>query len=171
MMLGSKASWAEVYAGPTISSLRSFPRSRSRSGTRGWGWRTISRAESSRMGPPRHAVKTKAMIRLTQTLHEPDGAPFRQALKTAIERLGVPQLPLEQRTSQGGRVADRTVTATVLGVTEGKGRIEAQVGLFFTEMVGGCSCGEDPMEVNAYCGLRLSIDPETGRADIAVVGS
>ncbi len=40
------------------------------------------------------------------------------------------------------------------------------VGIFFTEMVAGCSCAEEPDAVNANCRLRMRIDKAPAEAEI-----
>ncbi|MGD2082535.1 MAG: hypothetical protein PVF91_06190 [Chromatiales bacterium] len=111
------------------------------------------------------------MIQLAEVLDACDSASLGRALKSAVERLGPDQLPLDLGVGQGGRVARRPVTATVLSVAEGDRYVKAEVGIFFTEVVGGCSCGDDPVEENAYCELRISIDRVTRGATFDLVGS
>jgi hypothetical protein len=94
-----------------------------------------------------------------------DGAA--RAIKRWIESLEPGVLPLGRCAVRGGLVDDSAVTATVISVVEGEGLIEARVGVFFMEVVGGCSCGDDPAAENAYCELRLSIDRQTGEARLA----
>jgi hypothetical protein len=45
----------------------------------------------------------------------------------------------------------------------------ARVGIFFNEVVGGCSCGDDPLSVNAYCKIQVSIDRASAEAEFAVI--
>ena len=47
---------------------------------------------------------------------------------------------------------------------EAEDAIEARVGIFFREIVGGCSCGDDPLTAHSYCELRVSIELGTGKA-------
>ena len=46
--------------------------------------------------------------------------------------------------------------------------IQAKVGVFFNEIIGGCSCGDDPLSENAYCELQVSIDKVTAEAEFSV---
>ena len=86
------------------------------------------------------------------------------ALKAWIEGLGPGLLPLERCAARGGLVDDSAVTATVIAASVTADRIEARVGVFFTEILGGCSCGDDPAVENAYCELQLRIDRRSGDA-------
>ena len=92
-----------------------------------------------------------------------------QTLKGEIERLGAGVLPLHQAVGQGGMVDDRQFAVTVLHVADHGGSIRAKLGVFFDEIVGGCSCGDDPFTENVYCVLRVSIDKASAEAEFAVI--
>jgi len=61
-------------------------------------------------------------------------------------------------------VDDRQISVSVLGVRDTGSSIDVRLALFFTERVGGCSCGDDPMALNAHCELRLRLDKATADA-------
>ena len=109
------------------------------------------------------------MLRLIRTLNDWQSGAFTATLKGEIENLPPGSLPLEQGTSRGGHVDDSDITATVLNITDKVHVVQASVGIFFTEIVGGCSCGDDPMSENAYCELRLTIDKHTAEAKITLI--
>jgi hypothetical protein len=94
---------------------------------------------------------------------------FGRVLKEEIESLSPGTLPLHLGTAQGGFVDDSDIAATVLTSAEEAGSICADVGIFFTEIVGGCSCGDEPEAVNAYCRLRIHIDKSSAEARIGHV--
>lgn len=94
---------------------------------------------------------------------------FKQTLKSEIESLETGTLPLEKAISQGGYVDDSNITATILSISDDTRVIKAKTGIFFTEVVGGCNCNDDPVEVNAYCEIVINIDKKTARADIDVL--
>jgi hypothetical protein len=94
---------------------------------------------------------------------------FGPTLKGEIEGMGAETLPLDQGTSQGGLVDDSKITATVLTVADDASSILADVGAFFTEIVAGCSCGDEPDSINAYCRMRIRIDKTTAEAQIRLV--
>ena len=64
----------------------------------------------------------------------------------------------------GSLVDDRNISASVLSVEQDQDRFLARVGIFFTEIVGGCNCSDDPLEVNAYCVLEVAISRRDGVA-------
>jgi hypothetical protein len=97
------------------------------------------------------------MSRLPRSLIAWGTPAFEPTLKSEIESLPPGSLPLELATTQGGRVEGDQATITVLQAEDAGDFIRARVGVFFTEVVGGCSCGDEPMPVQARCELAVEI--------------
>ncbi len=108
------------------------------------------------------------MVRLQNSIQNRNSDAFQKVLKTELENLESGLLPLEKGTSQGGHVDDSDITATVLNVTEDSSDVQAKVGIFFTEIVINCGCGDDPMPINAYCEMIVRIDKATAEAEFMV---
>ena len=89
---------------------------------------------------------------------------LKSTLKRDIENLGGAGLPLQAGTQHGGHVDDRHLSATILDVAETGAVVQAKVGVFFDEVVGGCSCGDEPFTASAYCELRVRLDRRSGEA-------
>ncbi len=94
---------------------------------------------------------------------------FTHTLKRELERLGPGGLPLQQGSSRGGPVDDRDIEVSVIRVADNADAIHARVGIFFSEIIAGCSCGDEPMAQNAYCELRVAIDKATAEVAFEVV--
>jgi len=94
---------------------------------------------------------------------------FAQTLKAEIEHLPAGILHLEKGVAQGGLVDDSNITTTILNFSDNEATIQANVGIFFTEIVINCGCGDDPFETNAYCEMHISIDKTTGQAEFEVL--
>ena len=94
---------------------------------------------------------------------------FNRALRSDIESLESGALPLEKCVFQGGYIDDSNVTVTVLGATDDEESIQARVGVFFTEIVACCGCGDEPMHQNAYGEILIRIDKQTAEVDLDVV--
>ena len=109
------------------------------------------------------------MIKLLSSLNAWHSAAFPQALKAELEQLATGSLPLDKAVTQGGYVDDSHITATVLSAEENSQVIHARAGIFFTEIVINCGCGDEPMEINAYCELQISIDKTSGQADFEIM--
>lgn len=94
---------------------------------------------------------------------------FSHNLKNEIESLSSGLLPLEKGTTQGGMIDDGHITVTVLTFSEGENSIQAKLGVFFTEIVICCGCGDDPMETNAYCEMLATIDKITAETAFVIL--
>jgi len=93
---------------------------------------------------------------------------FATALQREVEALPPGVLTL-QDACRSGYVDDSDITASVMSVTESAASIEAHVGVFFQELLPGCSCGEDPPAESAYCEIRVTIDKATAETEFVVI--
>jgi hypothetical protein len=89
-----------------------------------------------------------------------------RALASALEALPPGALPLRECCNQGGWVDDSALAFSVLELRPDPLCIEARVGVFFTELVGGCNCHDDPAQVNAYGVFEVRIDRISGLAEV-----
>lgn len=109
------------------------------------------------------------MPRLPDTLQEWPSGSFDKALKRELETLPAGSLPLEKGTSRCGIVDDSDISVTVINTGQNETGILARIGVFFTEIVAGCVCGDDPAPENAYCEMLISIDKTTAEAGFEVI--
>jgi len=112
------------------------------------------------------------MMRLEKTLSAWGKPDFEAILKQEIEQLGVDRLPLQQGLSSGNYALAEPVTATILDVAELEKVIRVKAGIFFSSVIGGCSCADDPTpvdKINEYCEIRLDIDKSTAATTVALV--
>jgi hypothetical protein len=93
---------------------------------------------------------------------------FADTLKADILSLGAGVLPL-QKAAPGGCIDESDIEITLLGSSDSATEIHANVGIFFSEVLAGCSCGDEPAASNAYCELRVSIDKGNGEARFEVI--
>ena len=104
------------------------------------------------------------MIRLTKTLNAWGTPDFKDILKKEIEQMGADQLPLQQGLSTGSYAIDSKLNAMIIGVSEGADFIYVKAGIFYSGVIAGCSCADDPTPVNEeseYCVVRLDINKST----------
>jgi hypothetical protein len=109
------------------------------------------------------------MIRLTCALNAWGTPEFGDVLKREIEQLNADALPLQQGLSAGNYVADRKHSAMILGATEDDRCIHARAGIFYTGILTGCACADDPTPENElveYCEIGLDLDKTTGETAI-----
>jgi hypothetical protein len=104
---------------------------------------------------------SQSVLRVVRSLEAWGSDSFYRLLKEEIESLQPGALPLHAGVTRGGVVDDNELTATVLGASDEAGVLQARVGIFFTEIVAGCSCGDDPAAYNAYCEFLVTIDRQT----------
>lgn len=112
------------------------------------------------------------MIHLPQALAAWDGPEFKTILKHELEALPPGNLPLQQGVSTTSYALDERITAMVLRAEATPERIRARVGVFFSGLVPGCSCADDPTPVepqNEYCELGVEIDRTTAEAVLKVL--
>jgi len=93
---------------------------------------------------------------------------FAEVLRRELLALPDGVLPIEGE--QGGLVDPASLGVTLLSSRADAERIEIAVGVFYTEIVGGCSCGDEPFGVNGYTELRLRIERADGGALILLRG-
>lgn len=109
------------------------------------------------------------MTHFHHSLRNWNTAAFQQTLKTDIANVPAGTLPLDKAVAQGGFVDDSRIETTILAVTEDTRHIFARVGIFFTEIVACCGCGDEPQHTHAYCVMQINIDKATAEVQFAVV--
>lgn len=109
------------------------------------------------------------MIHLPEAVKAWNQPGFSATLKHEIEQLPSGQLPLQQCLSSSSHALDDAVSVMVLGASDDPGFIHARVGVFFSGIIAGCSCADDPTPVdtqNEYCELRLTIAKATAETAV-----
>ena len=112
------------------------------------------------------------MIRLTRALDAWGTPEFEDVLKKEIERLDAGLLPLQQGLTTGSYALDDRLKAMIIGVSEEAGFIRAKAGIFYTGILTGCSCADDPTPVNEeseFCVVQLDIDKSNAETTIALL--
>lgn len=112
------------------------------------------------------------MIRFAKSLAAWGTPQFRDILKHEIEQLDPVQLPLQAGLSTASHALDKGVTAMVLGVNEEAGVLRARAGIFYSGVIAGCSCADDPTPVDEhteYCEVQFDIDKSTAEASVALI--
>jgi hypothetical protein len=112
------------------------------------------------------------MIRLTKSLIAWGSRDFNDILKKEIEQMEAEQLPLQQGLSTGSYAIDDKLNVIIIGVSEEAGFIRAKAGIFYTGIIAGCSCADDPTPVNEeseYCVVQLDIDKLTAATTVTLL--
>lgn len=111
------------------------------------------------------------MIRLTKAVSAWGTPAFNEVLKGEIERLG-DQLPLQQGLSAGSYSKADGLSAMIIKVDEEADLIHVKAGVFYSAIIAGCSCADDPTPIEdlpEYCELCLDIDKRTAETRIVAV--
>ena len=114
----------------------------------------------------------QAMIKLPNSLSAWGTPGFKDVLKQEIEQLDAECLPLQQGLSVSSYVTDRPFQAMIISVSEAAGLIRVKAGFFYTGVIAGCSCADDPTpvdEMNEYCVAQLDIDRVTGETAVQLL--
>ncbi|MDO8706642.1 MAG: hypothetical protein Q7J84_17030 [Sulfuricaulis sp.] len=112
------------------------------------------------------------MIRLAKTLDAWGTPGFKDILKREIEQMDAGQLPLQQGLSTGSYAIDGNLNAMIIGVSEAAGFIRVTAGIFYSGIIAGCSCADDPTPVNEeseYCVVQLEINKLTAETTVALL--
>ena len=112
------------------------------------------------------------MITLPESLKAWDTPDFKAILKRELARLGGGRLPLQQGLSESSHALDDGIEVLVQQVSEEAGRIQAKVGIFYSGIIAGCSCADDPTPIEAqteYCELLVAIDKATAQAEVTLL--
>ena len=101
-----------------------------------------------------------------------DGAATERDGFDALEQLKAEDLPLQQGLSTGNYAFDNKIQVMILKVTDDKDFIHAKAGLFYTSIIGGCSCADDPTPIdenNEYCEILCIINKNTADTTIQLM--
>jgi hypothetical protein len=108
------------------------------------------------------------MIRLLRSVSAWGTPAFNEVLKGEIECLGE-ALPLQQGLSKGSYSKGEGLSAMIIKVDDEPDLIRVKAGVFYSAIIAGCSCADDPTPVEdlpEYCELRLDIDKRTAETRI-----
>lgn len=113
------------------------------------------------------------MIRLTKSLQAWGTPNFEGALKAELEQINADLLPLQQGLATTSHVAENPHKAMIINVTDEADIIRVKAGIFYSGMVIGCSCADDPTPINEqseYCEVEFLINKNTAEARVLLLG-
>lgn len=113
-----------------------------------------------------------AMIRLPDSVNAWGTPEFEAVLKQEIDQLDAGLLPLQKGLSSSSYVTDRPFQTRIISVGENAGQLRVKAGIFYTGVIAGCSCADDPTpigEENEYCVVVFGIDLMTAEATVTLL--
>jgi len=111
------------------------------------------------------------MIRLPATLKAWDTPAFESVLRQETEQLGLDALLLQQGLVYGSHALAEPLQVIHLSSRATAQALVIRIGVYFTSVVAGCSCADDPTpldRLNEYCVLELHVDTRTASTTIAL---
>ncbi|WP_457665416.1 hypothetical protein [Thiolapillus sp.] len=112
------------------------------------------------------------MTRLTDAAKSWGSEDFENVLKEELRNLGLSGLPLQQGLTSSSVALDDRLQVVLLNITDDTERIFVRAGLFYTGIIAGCSCADDPgpvEEQSEHCEVAIEIQKATGTASIKLV--
>ena len=112
------------------------------------------------------------MPRLPKALAAFNSPGFKDVLRREIEECGAGWLPLQQCLSSSSYALAGDVSVMIFGVSDDPDSIHAKMGIFFSGIIAGCNCSDDPTPVepqNEYCELQLVIAKASAEASVTPV--
>ena len=114
---------------------------------------------------------TTGVTRLANSLSAWGGPGFEAAFRQELASLGVEGLPLQQGLTGSSYATAAEPHIMIIHASEADGVIRVRAGVFYTGIIAGCSCADDPAPVEEqaeYCVLQVDIDRPTGAARIVL---
>jgi len=114
------------------------------------------------------------MIELKKTLFAYATADFNKIAKDEITGIDAVLLPLQQGLSLSSYVGKAPFSITILNVTNDTDTIKIKAGIFYTGIIAGCSCSDDPSPVdeqNEYCELLFNINKTSAETEVHLLDS
>ncbi|MFW2439123.1 MAG: hypothetical protein ACN4GR_07105 [Arenicellales bacterium] len=112
------------------------------------------------------------MIRLADSLQAWGTTGFDDVFKEEAEGLDSEQLLLQKALTQSSFVSDKDFTIVILNMSETPEAIEVKAGIFYTGIIAGSCCADDPSpvdELTEYCEIRFVINKSTAEATITLL--
>jgi hypothetical protein len=108
-------------------------------------------------------------MELHRSLRAYGSSDFAATLQRELAQVGLDALGLQQALRAGSIALGDDLGVMILRVDASPGHLDLHLGLFFTSIVAGCACADDPTPVDRnteYCEVDLRIDRATGRGRI-----
>ncbi|MCK4674355.1 MAG: hypothetical protein KAT61_00450 [Gammaproteobacteria bacterium] len=112
------------------------------------------------------------MFKLNLSLQAWNTAAFNDVLKQEICSLDADILPLQQGLSISNYATSDNLSATILKIDSNDDNIFVKAGLFYTGIIAGCNCADDPTPVdenNEYCEVLFCINKKTAETTVSLI--
>lgn len=113
------------------------------------------------------------MLKLIKTAQAINSNNIKQIAKEEIQKINKDLLPLQQGLSLSSYVGKSEINVVILNIECETDIIKIKAGVFYTGIIAGCSCSDDPSptdEKTEYCELQFDIDKNTAETNIVLLG-
>ena len=113
-------------------------------------------------------------MKLTKALQSYNDPEFKNILKHEIQSISPELLPLQQGLSLSSYVGKSPFSVIILNVTEDTNNIKVKTGIFYTGIIAGCSCSDDPSptdEQTEYCELQFDVNKITAKTTVKLLNN
>ena len=112
------------------------------------------------------------MFLLSHVLQAWDTPAFSGTLKAEIEKMDVEMLPLQQGLSHSSYASAENIKAVIISFSETSGVIQVKAGIFYSGVIPGCNCADDPSPLEQYpeyCELQFDINMQTAETAVRLL--
>ena len=112
------------------------------------------------------------MIHLYESVSAWNTKEFEEVFKCEVGQLDMDQLPLQQALSHSSYACDKDLKVLVINASAGQESIQVRAGIFYTGILPGCACTDDPApdnEYTEYCEVLFSIDLQTALSTVSLL--
>jgi len=114
------------------------------------------------------------MIQLSNALKAWQTPDFVSLLKKELEGLDVTELPLQQGLRRSSYALENKFQVMIITVSEESDLIRAKTGIFYSGLIPGCSCADDPTpitEYSEYCEVSFAINKTTAETTVTLLST
>ncbi len=112
------------------------------------------------------------MITLKNTVNHWASSRFEDTFRDEVGTLKNEQLPLQQGLTQSSYVSDSGFNIVILNSHETTTAICVKTGIFYTGVIAGSCCSDDPTPINEqteYCVVEFDIDKSTAETKVTLL--
>ena len=112
------------------------------------------------------------MFYLKQSIKAWNTGSFNEILIKELRSIDSSLLPLQQGLSYSNFAVGDDISAIILRSEETDAQLLVKAGLFYTGIIAGCNCADDPTpvdEINEYCEVLLTINIVSAQTQVSLI--
>lgn len=112
------------------------------------------------------------MLQLTTILNAWGTPAFEETFRNTIMQMDAALLPLQQGLSHSSYTDGANRSVMILSISDDAEFIRVKTGIFYTGIIPGCSCADDPTPMNEiaeHCEVQFDIDKITAETNVTLL--